>query len=260
MNNTMEKITDFAMKLARPLAKFGEIKGIRAVTMGLMSAMPLTIIGSIFMLLNVFSVPGQMGIKGFALFPFLSGFADKFLIVYQVTLNFLGFWAALTIAQAYASLNNFDTKTAGLVGILSFFLLATNGPEQNAITTTIFGAKGLFISMLGSVLLVKLYIYLDRKNIKFKMPSSVPPYIGESFGALVPMLVIALVCFGLRQILNIDLVGLINSVLDPITVGAENSLIYGLSGATGNLLWFCGLHGASLMSPITRPLTTLFLT
>jgi len=259
-NKTLDKVTNFAMKIAKPMNKFASIDGVKAVTIGLMNAMPLTMIGSIFILLFVFSTPGQMGIENFALFPFLAGFAPKFLTVFLMTLNFLGFWCSLTIAQAYAELKQFDTKIAGIVGVLTFLLLATQGPVNGAISVGNFGATGLFVAMLGSVWMTKLYIFLDKKNIKLRLPSSVPSYVGKSFGAIVPMLLVAVVSWIIRSVLNLDLVALINLVLSPLVVNAENPFVYSLFGILGNLLWFCGLHGAALTSPITAPLTTLYLT
>jgi len=256
---SMEKVTEIAMKIAKPLAKFGEIKGVKAVSMGLVSCMPITIIGSIFVLLNVFSTVGGMGIPGVAFLPFFTGIADKFAIVNNLTLNFLGFWAALTIAQNYAELNNYEPKTAGMIGVLTFLLISTDGPTKGLLDSSYFGARGLFIAMICSVWFVKLYMYLDRKNIKIKMPDSVPPYIASTFGSLVPIIIITVLCFLIREILGINLANIVNNLLAPITVNAENPFVYSIIGALGTLLWFCGLHGAALLGPITQPLTTLYM-
>lgn len=258
-SKTIERVSDFALKIAQPLNKLAMIKGIKAVTLGLTATMPITIVGSIFMLLNVFSTPGGMGIEGFCLFPFFAGISAKFLTAYQLTLGCLGFWAALTIAQSYAELQEFDVKIASVVGILTFLMLATPGVVDRAISAANFGSTGLFVAMLGSVWMTKLYIFLDRKNIKLKLPPSVPGYVGESFGSIVPLLLITTICWLIRTILNLDVVNLINGILSPITLGAENPIIYCAITALNNLLWFCGLHGTALTMTVVQPLTAPFL-
>lgn len=254
-----DKVTNISLKIAEPLNKFGQIKGIQAITRGLMAAMPITMTGSVFILLYVFSSPGTMGIKDFSLLPFFAGVAGKFLIPYQMTLNFLAFWASMTIAQEYAELNDFDTKKGGMVGILSFLLLATKGVDAGAISVGYFGPTGLVVAMLSSVWMTKLYIFLDRKNIKLKLPDSVPSYVGESFGAIAPMLIVTFVCWILRTILNVDVVALIQLVMSPIQGTVEALPFYLSMSLLSTLLWFCGLHGANLTSPITTPLVGGFL-
>ena len=257
--NFTDRLGDLAIKIAEPLNKIGSIKGVKAVTMGLMATMPMTLIGSIFMLLLVFSIPGMMGIDGFALFPFFTPIAGKFMTVYRVSLNFLAFWSAYTIAQAYAQLSDFDTKKAGMVGIVSFLLLAVEGIQDGMMPVANFAADGLVVAMLSSVWMTKLYIFLERNNFKLRLPDTVPSYVGESFGAIIPMFVVCPLCWLIRTILNIDVVSLVQLLVAPISGAAESLPFYIFISIIVDLFWFCGLHGNNLTSAITNPLVAGFL-
>lgn len=66
----MDKITDFTTRLSGPLAKFANLKSISSIVNGLITIMPIIMVGAIFMILYVLGSP-SIGTSGHALLPFL---------------------------------------------------------------------------------------------------------------------------------------------------------------------------------------------
>ena len=61
---------------------------------------------------------------------------------------------------------------------------------------TYLGAQGLFTAIIVALVSVEVTRFCQTKGITIKMPDGVPPFLSETFGAIVPMLANILIFFG----------------------------------------------------------------
>ena len=253
----MDKISDFTMKLAGPIGKFAEKPVIASIQDGLVATMPVIIIGSIFLILYVLGSP-SIGDSGKALLPFLEDLAPKFVVVNSLTMNFLAFYTSLTISMSYGKRLNLDLMTAALLGAGTFFMINLNGVTDGMISVNAFSASGLFVTMITSIVAVRIYKLFIDKNITIRMPASVPPNVGNAFTSLIPFACIFTIAWVVRTVLDIDLVVWFTELLQPLFSAADNIWMYTFRMTTQNILWSVGLHGDNMVASVFTPLTTMW--
>ena len=93
-----------------------------------------------------------------------------------------------------------NSRTTGLLGMAAF-IVVTSGPEEGILVDN-FSANGLFVAMITALLATKVYSIFIDKGITIKMPDSVPPQIGNSFGSILPYVAVLGVCWVIRTLLN----------------------------------------------------------
>lgn len=249
----MDHINDLTMKIAGPIAKLAQYPSIASIQNGLVSIMPVIIVGSSFLILYVLGSP-SVGDSGKALLPFLAPWADKFSAMNSLTMNFLGLYASVTIAMSYAKFFNIEAVTSAVLGLASYLILNLAAPVDGMIPVNNFSASGLIVAIITSLISVRIYKFFIDKNITIKLPDSVPPAIGNAFSSLIPFVVIFTLCWIVRTILEFDLVAWMNSALAPLFSAADNMGIYSFKMFMANLLWSVGLHGDNMWSaPIFQP-------
>jgi cellobiose PTS system EIIC component len=254
-----ENITDFTMKCAEPLGRFSNTAVVSSIVDGLIKSMPLIMVGSFFLILYVLGSP-SVGTSGKALLPFLSPLANKFVWMNSVTLNLMALYCSVSISESYAEKKQVDVKSAGLLGLATFIIFTISGNDSaGGFPVTSFSANGLFVCMITSILSVRLYKFLVDKDIKIKMPASVPPAIGMAFTSLIPYALCFTLAWIVRDILNFDMVSWLTSVLQPVISGSDNVFVAGGSAFVVLLLWSIGLHGDNMFLSFFTPFGTMWL-
>lgn len=186
--NPMEKITSKIQKLAGPMAKFSNLKSISSIVNGLMGTIPVILAGALFMILYVLGSP-SVGTSGKALIPFLTPLSAKFLWMNTLTLSFMALYAAATISYNYGKKLELDGLTSAIIGLTTFFVFTIGGLDKSGgINITAFSSSGLFVAIITSIFSIRVLWFFKKYNIVIKMPSSVPPQIGNSFSALLPFI------------------------------------------------------------------------
>lgn len=267
-------------KLAGPMTAFGNLKVIKAIQSGLIASVGITIIGAIFMLLFVFSMPDYLA-EGLTILPFFSNIARKFLVVNGLTMGLLALYVSISIAIAFGKEYEIDSITSAMSGLMAFLLLSNAGTSTVALVSDItadaivdgaftgatfsalnvgnYGGGGLIVAIiagLGSVYVVHLCY---KHNIKIKLPDSVPPAIGNSFSSLIPYFFVATFCWIVRTIMNFDLSQWLTDVMLPVLGAADNCVTYTFFNFLKACLWSVGLHGDNMLNAIQTPMTTLWL-
>lgn len=242
---------------ADTIAKYAQVPWVRALQGGMVATTAPILIGSIFLILSLLGTPGSFGeADAPALLPFLSPYAALLGNVNSMTLGFIGFYAAYSIAKEYGEILEVDSTQAGLLGLLAFFFITFTGPQDSAISTSYFGTNGLFVSMITSLLSVKLYSLFIKNNFTIKLPDSVPPNVGNSFAMLVPMAVVIIICWFIRSVIGFDFPGFLTNFLTPILNGADTIWSYTFFTFLAVALWSVGLNGPGIISPIITPIYT----
>ena len=249
----MDKITDFTTRLSGPLAKFANLKSISSIVNGLITIMPIIMVGAIFMILYVLGSP-SIGTSGHALLPFLSPLATKFLWMNSITLGFMSLYAVIVMSQGYGERLGLDTKGSGLIGLGTFLTFTLAGLDKSGgIDITAFSSSGLFIGIVSSLVSVRIYWFFIKKNITIKMPASVPPNIGNSFAAIFPYAASFTLAWFIRTILNFDMLNWLNDLLEPVVNGSQSVWSAMIVTFITLLLWSVGLHGDNMFLALFTP-------
>ncbi|MEG0275711.1 MAG: PTS transporter subunit EIIC [Coprobacillus sp.] len=246
--------------IAGPMTKFGQIPFIRAIVNGMVSAVGITMIGSIFLIIYLLGSDG--GLTQTALLPFLKPYADDLVLVNNLSMGIMAIYMVIAMGSEYAEIKGFN-KTTGAVGaFFAFILLNYNGigklvvdgaaSEISAVSTAYWGGTGVITAIIAAAVSINIIDICYKKNIRIKLPDSVPPAISDSFSAIIPYFFVTIVCWGLRTIAGVNIPELIGQMLLPVFSAADNIFVYTLSYFLVSLLWVCGLHGDNIVGAVTN--------
>ena len=249
----MDKLMAFVDVIAGPLTKFGSIPFVRAVVNGMVASSGVTMIGSVFLVLNLLGTPGGgLSFDGNALLPFLTPLADKLGLVNSLTMGLMAVYMVIAMGAEFAAAKGIN-KTTGAVGaFMAFLFLNYNAVVDGALSVGNWGGTGIITAILATFISVQILDLCYKHNIKITLPDSVPPAIADSFSAIIPYLFAALVCWGIRTVAGIDIPTVILGLLVPVLSAADNVFIYTISYFLVSLLWTCGLHGDNIVGAVAN--------
>lgn len=252
--NGLTKITD---KIAGPLTTFANYPSISSIQEGMLGIMSTMIVGSIFIMLYSLGDPGMT--NGTAILPFLTPYLDKLYLAYNMTTGFIGLYAAITISMSYAEKIGVDVKNGAILGLTSFLFLTIAeyaDPEWGAIWIEGFSAGGLFVAIISSLIVIRVYHFCEKKQMMIKMPAGVPVSVKTSFAAIVPFILCVVVIWFIRSIIGFDFNYFISSLLAPIINAADNIFSYTALSTLMQTFWCAGLHGDLIVYSFYAPLVT----
>lgn len=238
--------------------KIGTQRHMTAIRKGIISTLPLTIVGSFFTILN------NMPIAAVA--KFLAPYSEILDIPFRYTVGILALYATFGIATSLAESYKLDKLTNGVLAVLAF-LISTAAPIHvmknvsgvidagRYINIANLSASSLFGSIITGLLTVEIFRFLKNRNITIKMPDGVPPEVSNSFVALIPAAIILVLFWVIRYVFDFNISTFLSTILMPLKgVLVGNSLLGGLLTIfliTG--FWTLGIHGAAIMDPVVRP-------
>ncbi|WEG73138.1 PTS sugar transporter subunit IIC [Vagococcus intermedius] len=256
MNRLMTILERYFLPVAN---RIGKQRHLMAIRNGLIATLPLTIIGSVFVIFLNIPIDGYEEL--------ISGFRPILDVPFRFTVGVMALYAAFSIGHFLGESYKVDPLTSGLLSVLGF-LISTIVPiqiideGQQIISTGRYLAVGdlsstsLFGAIITTIITVEIYRILVQKNITIKMPSSVPPAVSKSFAALIPTLVIVLLFWGIKYGLNFDINGVVTTLVSPLkNLLVGNNLFGGiLTVLLIQLFWSFGIHGEAVLGPIIRPM------
>lgn len=260
MNKEKSGFQDKLKKCLVPIAEKMEKQAhLQAVKEGMMSIVPIIIVGSLCLLF----IALKNMLPNCSAKDFLGKNLGIFMFPFNFTMGIISLYAAFFIAQSLAKKYNLNSMEIGITAIIVQFILCADVAE-GAIKTGYLDAQGLFVSIFVGLLVVEITRFMNRKGLVFKLPKEVPSIVGKSFNNLLPM-VVCVILFTALSVLAKSTTGqpvpkLIMTVLAP----AINSLDT-LPGVITillltQLLWFFGLHGAAITSSIWMPIAANYIT
>ncbi|MGX6978137.1 PTS sugar transporter subunit IIC [Vagococcus elongatus] len=258
----MEKLTIWVEKnLVPKVSKITELRYFQALRNGFFAIMPLTIIGSIFMLITDFPIAGY---GDFMSNIFGENWVDFISPAYRATFNMMGLMFVGTMSYKLAESYDMDKLTSMVLGIVSYVIVLpkTVQTESGELVTRVLsfdwlGTQGVITAIIMSILSVEITRFCIKKNITIKMPESVPSMVSKAFSALIPGFFIALISLvinGLGTAVSGSFPQMIYSIVQaPLQgiVGAPWAIII-VSGLNG-LFWWFGIHPTvinSMLYPI----------
>lgn len=271
MGNQKNKFMKFLEEKLMPAAtKLSEQRHLKAIRDGLMSTIPLTIIGGISLILAFPPVDPELTKPTNIFNRLLLGWynwaqanANVIITPYNMTMAIMSLFVAFAIGYSlgkhYEEKYGTNPLSSGVIAGVVFLLVAAPA-EGGMIPTTYLDAKGLFTAMIVGLITVEITKNLLNKGVTIKMPDGVPPAVSASFTALIPMIANVLLFYVINIIL-ISAVGknipeAIMSALTPALKGADTIWFMLVIVIIAHLLWFVGVHGAALVGTITAPIFT----
>lgn len=207
--------------LLNKFLKFANTKTITALKDGFVLTMPITLVGSLFLLIA--NLPFQ-NYGAFMAKTFGENWNIGLNQVSANTFDILAMVIAIGIGYAYATNEKVDGISCGILSFVSFLIVSASSTitESNEIVTGIIprawtGGNGVIAAILVGIFVGKIFCFFMKRNITIKMPAGVPVGVANSFAALIPGFVIILISMVVYQlcmmIANLSLTELIFKVL-----------------------------------------------
>ena len=250
----------FGNKVVPAIMKFVSLKGVVALKDGLLYTMPLSIVGSVFLLLANFPVQ--------AVVDWLSsmGWMDPLNQAYGATFNISALVAVVGIAYEYVKKEGYQALNAGVLGFVVFlittnsFVVSESGEiVSNIIDKTWTAGQGMITAILIGLIVGWVYSWFMKHDIRIKMPAGVPEGVANSFTALIPALAIitgaTLVYSFFKFVLDTTFIEAVYTVIQTPLQGMTDSLggVIMMTFLTPFLWWF-GVHGSTIVGGIMGPL------
>jgi PTS system cellobiose-specific IIC component len=224
-----------------------ELSAIRA---GMVSVVPLTIIGGLFMVVAFLPVAGWEA----RVAPYLPLLQVPVTATFGLLAVFVCFAIGYDLGQRLKQEAVVSASMATLV-----FLLLQIRQEDQSLGIDGLGSKGLFTAILIALVVVRVQKFFTDRNLVIKLPASVPPVVYESFLSLIPMVVLVMAFWVIRFVLRVDVNHLVATAFEPL-VFALNTLpgilVY---ACLVTLLWSVGINGDNAMDAIVAPIFLQFL-
>lgn len=232
-----------------------------AIRDGFLLTVPVTIVGSIFLLIANFPIEGWV--------DFVAQFAGAnwtsyFDAVIMATFDTVTLVGVIGIAYCYARELDVDKMAGGILALICFLIIT---PKVHTIGDTTFGAlkmgnlgtAGMFLGMITAIVSVRIFAWAVKRNFVIKLPDGVPPAVMDSFKALIPSGIAMIIFF----IVNIIFVNTSYECAHNFIYQVLQAPLEGLGRLSGfeviyqflsTLFWFFGINGPAVTNTIFGPI------
>ena len=227
-------------------------KYLKAVKDGFISAMPIVIFSSIFLL--VAYVPN---IWGFSWPTHIEAAITK---PYNYSMGVLSLVVAATTAKHFTDTLNRDMPRNNQINFLSTMVCALVGllilasdPLEGGFASDCLGSKGLLTAFISAFVVCGIYQFCVSRNITIHMPEQVPPNISQTFKDIIPFS-FSVVLFWVVDLIVRNLTGAcvaegVIHLFQPIFSAADSYIGIAIIYGAMSLFWFVGVHGPSIVEP-----------
>ena len=243
--------------------KLGQQPHLNAIRDGVVGALPLVLIGSLFLLVAQPPLPPALMDK-YAQITFHGvPLIGQIAMGSRVLIGLIGLFVAFGVAHSLAKRYNLDALSAGLLSAAALLLI--NGVQMavpvGADTPGKFlpmvnlGSGGLFMALILGLLVPEVQRLARKAKLEITMPAGVPPAVGRSFSALIPGLIIIVPLWAIVHLFGIDLFNLVNTVLTKPVIalsqpGASGYIVMLVIILIDSVLWLLGVHAVAILAPM----------
>lgn len=254
----LNKLESVLMPMAE---KIGKNKYLIAVRDGFLLSMPLLIVGSFFLLIANFPIPGWS--QFWARF-FGENWTSYFAKPTDATFSIMAILAVIGIGYSFSEQMNVDRLFGAAISLVSWFLIMPY--EILAGDTTVagiplgwVGSKGIFVGIICAFLAVHVYAWVNKKGWVIKMPEGVPPTVEKSFAALIPAGMSILVFFVINVVFAMtpyeNAFNFIFTILQTPLLKLGNTLpAMVIAYIFLHFFWFFGVNGGSVVGAVFNPI------
>ena len=259
----MDKLQEWMGLHVMPVAdKMNNQAHLKAIRNAMTLLIPLTIVGGFAVLL------AQPPITEGSTNPILLAWQSMALslgnylwIPYFLTMGALSLYTVAGVAYFLAENYGLNSFVNAITALATFLIVsdAYDG-ETGTLVLGQFGAGYMFSAIIVAFIVVEINRFFIERDIKIKMPETVPPNVTAPFEVLFPF------------ITNVVLMSAVNYACHAATGAGFTSLVFTilqpLMSATGSIpsvmvinflisfFWFFGIHGDNMVAAVTTPITT----
>ncbi|WP_155731069.1 PTS sugar transporter subunit IIC [Streptobacillus moniliformis] len=267
----MKKFMDWMENHFVPVTtKISSQKHLVAIRDSFIAILPVTMVGSIAVLLNVLfrNIPNEYGFPQVA--EFMAPLININGVVWFGSLAILSLVFIIALGYNLASGYKVNPLAGALVAVASFilflpqearFMAEINGTMHEVSSwgfldfNKYLGATGLFSAMVIGFFSTLIYSKLMQAKITIKLPDSVPPAVNRAFSSIIPGVIAIyasatlsyLVTTYTGQTLNDLIAKYIQAPLLGLSQGVFSVILLAF---LVQLFWFFGLHGHNVLAPI----------
>jgi len=226
---------------ARAAERLAKQRHLVAVRDGIVGALPLVLVGSLFLLIAQPPFP--------ALQRLVAPYSATFLLPYRALGGCIALWVTFGTAQALARSYSLDASAAGLIATSAYVLAALQPgvpPQTLGLLLGRLGAGGIFAGLVLAIATVELTRALVARRWTVRIPGGAPEVVVRSFVALLPATLVLSAVFVLVHLLGFDLITVLERGIAPLVHAADS--LPGVLGlvAIDSVLWLLGIHAAAL--------------
>lgn len=259
MNKLIETVQEKLAPLAQKISKNPRIK---AIQNAFFASIPLTLIGSICLLLST-PVADSSTMNPGILKSIMVGWETIATTLYvpletirTFTIGSLSLYVVFGIGFNLGKSYKMNQHLTSVIAVFSFLVsscISLEGPTSIQYTDS----SGLFTGIIVAILSVELVRFLMEKKVgaidigKY----GVPDILAASFNTLVPLAIDAIVFTGIGllclTVLKTPLPGLMGFIFSPLMQAVDSVWFVAIYWLLTGLLWWAGIHDATLYAPIS---------
>lgn len=261
----MKKTGAITEKLVATSGKIQNNIYLKAITNGFTGILPVLLIGAIFTLIQYL--------------PIGAGWAE-FLAKYKLdtvltaganaTTGMLALYLVVSLGYSLGNALKKNAFVTAMLCLFSFMMVTPFSstvidsaeqtiPVEGVIPANWLGPQGVFTALIVGFIASLLYNFLIERNVKIKMPSSVPPMVIQSFEAFIPATIILIFFLVVRGIFAATSFGCLSqciyTLISKPLVGIGSSFpAFLVCVLVVHILWIFGLHGTAIVESVMVPI------
>ncbi len=253
----MDKFTQFLEENFLPIAaKMQGNRYLRALRDGIVSSLPIMIVGSFVIVIAELPVDPYQNMM-------LSIFGENWKwfnwgVIFAATMGMVGLIATLGVSYALAKSYEKPALPAAVISLSSFFILM-HQLDGGGYARQYLTSQGLFAGMIVAIVTAEIYNFVIDRGWTIKLPEQVPPAISNQFMALTPAAIAIVFWTAVRFGFDHTSYG---TFFDFIRLFFQTPLLHLGTGLWGTLIaetfvqifWFVGIHGANVVGSVFQPI------
>lgn len=254
--NFFNKLQAGLEKVVGPFATVvSNSKYIKALTEGFMYTMPITL--GVAVIAVLFNLPIDPWID----FLNNTGLYSVGQEVVSLTLSLLAIYVVGAIGYCFTRNQGEQGMIGAVMSTAAFIILMpvqtfTNdaGSSVSTLATSYMGSDGIFLALIVGLLIPRLYCFLMSKNLRLKLPDSVPPMVSQSLAPTFVAMIIFTLIFIIKWACTFtpyeNVFNLVSTIIGkPISYFGASPISLIIVFTLMNLIWFFGIHPNAILMP-----------
>jgi PTS system cellobiose-specific IIC component len=251
----MYKIFELLDKYLIPvMTRLSEQRHLRAVRDGIISTIPLIIVGSFFLIIAFPPIP--------SLAAAVKPYAGKILLPFRLTMGLMALYACHSIGYYLAKSYKLDGVSGGVLAMAAFLLTSVPVTYEDrglALLMENLGGGSMFVAIVMAVFAVEVLRLAKTRKLTIRMPEGVPESVARSFEALIPAALIIPLVWSVRNVLGFDIHQFVLALFQPLVLAGNTLAGVLVPIILITLLWATGIHGDSVVGSVARPVWLVLL-
>ncbi|MBO1139874.1 PTS sugar transporter subunit IIC [Enterococcus avium] len=229
---------------------------IQAIQDAFYGSMPFMVVGSIFLLVKDFPIPGYSDTLASIIGKNGLNALDT---GYSVCMGIMTLYIIIYMANSICQFKSMD-RLLGISVALATFILSSPiriVDGTNMLDLSAFSSSGMFTSFFTTILSLKILeiVVKHQKDDKF---TTIPPNVRKAFTSLIPIFVVVTIYIAINFVFSNTeyetLYGFFSTIIQkPFTHFAGSLPMMLLFTLLEAVLWVFGVHGSNIVLSVTQP-------